>query len=317
MSDSIIDVLVGSTGFVGGNLLFGHGFNLALHSTNVEEAFHEQVELLVYAGVPSAMFLANNDPDADLEVMKVARDNIQNINADKTVLISTIAVYADSRGKSEDEEPDFDGLAPYGSNRLQLEKWVRQDFPNTLIIRLPALYGIGLKKNFIFDMSHIAPSLLSSEKYMELSDSSDLIASSYFDEGNGFWRMRDNANQAAVNDFFLKSDFNALSFTDSRSRFQFYDLKNLWRDIDIALNNNLDVLNIATPPVLAADVYERIRGNKWDNQLAKPPFDYDMRTKHSRLWGREDGYVKSEQEELSSLASFVKEQDARVQVSGI
>lgn len=140
------DLLVGSTGFVGGNLMAKHKFTAVCHSSDVAVQYGTRPDLCVYAGVPAAMFLANADPEADLAVMRAARENLQKIAPKELVLISSIAVYADSRGKNEDEEPDTEGLSAYGRNRLQLEHWVREDFPDALIVRLPALYGQGLKR---------------------------------------------------------------------------------------------------------------------------------------------------------------------------
>lgn len=142
------DLLVGSTGFVGGNLAAKHAFAAVCHSTDIATQFGAKPDLCVYAGVPAAMFLANADPDADLAVMAAARENLRQIAPKQLVLISSIAVYADSRGKDEQSPMTPDGLPAYGRNRLQLERWVREDYPNALIVRLPALYGIGLKKNF-------------------------------------------------------------------------------------------------------------------------------------------------------------------------
>ena len=142
------DLLVGSTGFVGGNLAAKHAFAAVCHSTDIAAQFGAKPDLCVYAGVPAAMFLANADPDADLAVMAAARENLRQIAPKQLVLISSIAVYADSRGKDEQSPMTPDGLPAYGRNRLQLERWVREDYPNALIVRLPALYGIGLKKNF-------------------------------------------------------------------------------------------------------------------------------------------------------------------------
>ena len=76
------DVLVGSTGFVGGNLLASHAFERACHSTDIETAFGEPNDLVVYAGVPAAMFLANQDPAADLAVMEQARQNLRRLRRD-------------------------------------------------------------------------------------------------------------------------------------------------------------------------------------------------------------------------------------------
>ena len=159
------DLLVGSTGFVGGNLRAKHTFAAVCHSSDIAAQYGTQPDLCVYAGVPAAMFLANADPEADMEVMRTARENLRKIAPKSLVLISSIAVFADSRGRCEDDAPDTDGLPAYGRNRLQLEQWVREDFNDALIVRLPALYGAGLKKNFLFDLHTITPAMLKPEKY--------------------------------------------------------------------------------------------------------------------------------------------------------
>ena len=66
------DLLVGSTGFVGGNLLAKHTFAAACHSSDITAQYGTRPDLCVYAGVPAAMFLANADPEADLAVMRAA-----------------------------------------------------------------------------------------------------------------------------------------------------------------------------------------------------------------------------------------------------
>lgn len=157
------DLLVGSTGFVGGNLAAKHAFAAVCHSTDIAAQFGAKPDLCVYAGVPAAMFLANADPDADLAVMAAARENLRQIAPKQLVLISSIAVYADSRGKDEQSHMTPDGLPAYGRNRLQLERWVREDYPNALIVRLPALYGIGLKRTFCLTCTP-SPRLCSSRK---------------------------------------------------------------------------------------------------------------------------------------------------------
>ena len=166
------DLLVGSTGFVGGNLRAKHTFAAVCHSSDIAAQYGTQPDLCVYAGVPAAMFLANADPEADMEVMRTARENLRKIAPKSLVLISSIAVFADSRGRCEDDAPDTDGLPAYGRNRLQLEQWVREDFNDALIVRLPALYGAGLKKNFLFDLHTITPAMLKPEKFNELAEKS-------------------------------------------------------------------------------------------------------------------------------------------------
>ena len=59
------DLLVGSTGFVGGNLAAKHAFAAVCHSTDIAAQFGAKPDLCVYAGVRAAMFLSNAAPDAD------------------------------------------------------------------------------------------------------------------------------------------------------------------------------------------------------------------------------------------------------------
>lgn len=299
-------VLVGSTGFVGTNLAQSHCFDAKYHSTDIETAFERENGLVVYSGVPSAMFLANRDPEADLAVMRSARENMRRMKPQKLVLISSIAVYADSRGKTEKDEPDEEGLAPYGANRLQLERWVREDHPDALIVRLPALYGAALKKNFLFDLHTVTPALLKPEKYEEISAKSSLVKEGYSDAGNGFYKLNGKADAKLLRQWFTQNDWNALQFTDSRSVYQFYNLGRLWQDIEAALSANLHVLNLATPPVSASQVHEAVTGKPFVNETAGVPFDYDLRTLHADILGGGDGYLCSREEELLDICRFMK-----------
>lgn len=300
-------ILVGSTGFVGANLLAKHPFDKALHSTDIAEAFGDNNGLVVYAGVPAAMFLANSDPAADLAVMQAARENLRRINAKKTVLISSIAVYADSRGKTEADDPAGEGLAPYGANRLQLEKWVREDYPDALIVRLPALYGIHLKKNFLYDLHTITPAMLREEKYRELAARCELVEKGYSPAENGFYKLNGSVSGAALREWFEAQSFNALAFTDSRSRYQFYDLGRLWGDIEACLQNDLRLVNLTTPPVSAAKVYTALTGKTWKNELDRAPFDYDLRSLYAGQLGGQGGYLCSEEDELRDIRTFMEE----------
>lgn len=304
------DLLVGATGFVGGNLAASHPFARTCHSTDVAAQYGSNPSLCVYAGVPAAMFLANADPEADLAVMRAARENLRRIAPKQVVLISSIAVYADSRGKDEDSPMDETSLPAYGRNRLQLERWVREGFENALIVRLPALYGKGLKKNFLFDLHTITPSMLRPEKYEELAPRSEAVRTGYAPADNGFYRQRPEADRRALRDFFEENDFNALCFTDSRSRYQFYNLGRLWSDIEKGRAAGLKLLNLTTPPVSAARVYTAVTGRAgWENILDKPPFDYDLRSRHAALLGGSDGYLCDEAAELADICAFMKRWD--------
>jgi hypothetical protein len=62
-----------------------------------------------------------------------------------------VDVYGRARGEDEDCPPT--GAIPYGRHRLELEHFAAHRF-RSLIVRLPALFGPGLKKNAIYDLLH-------------------------------------------------------------------------------------------------------------------------------------------------------------------
>lgn len=302
------DLLVGSTGFVGGNLRAKHMFTAVCHSSDIAAQYGTQPDLCVYAGVPAAMFLANADPEADLEVMRTARENLRKIAPKSLVLISSIAVFADSRGRCEDDAPGTDGLPAYGRNRLQLEQWVREDFNDALIVRLPALYGAGLKKNFLFDLHTITPAMLKPEKYNGLAEKLPLVKTGYTLADNGFYKLNGTADKTALKEFFAGNDFNALAFTDSRSRYQFYNLGRLWQDIETARAAGLTMLHLCTPPISAAEVYTAVTGKAdWTNELPKSPFDYDLRSRYAAVLGGSGDYLCTKEEELDDVTHFLRE----------
>lgn len=302
------DLLVGSTGFVGGNLLAKHTFAAVCHSSDITAQYGTRPDLCVYAGVPAAMFLANADPEADLAVMRAARENIRQIAPKRLVLISSIAVLADSCGVYEDSPAqDTEALPAYGKNRLQLERWVREDFPDALIVRLPALYGAGIRKNFLFDLHTITPAMLRPEKYSELAAKSPLVKSAYTLADNGFYKLNGTTDPPALRAFFAANDFNALAFTDARSRYQFYNLGRLWSDMETARAADVKLLHLCTPPVSAAEVYTAVTGKAdWHNELPKPPFDYDLRSRHAALLGGSGDYLCTKQQELDDITRFMR-----------
>lgn len=158
-------ILVGHTGFVGSNLLEAADFDACYNSKNILEAYGSKPELLVYAGVPAAKFLANRNPGLDMACINQAKQNISCISPDNLILISTIDVFSNPVNVDEDAEISLAGLHAYGKNRYMLEKWVREEYPEALIVRLPALFGKKLKKNFLYDMLHPVPKMLAKETF--------------------------------------------------------------------------------------------------------------------------------------------------------
>lgn len=144
--------LIGHSGFVGGNLDADDRFDHRYNSSNIGEMAGKSFDLLVCAGVSAKKWIANADPDADRAAIARLTEPLSTVEAKRFVLISTIDVYPDSQA-GVDEGYDC-ASAPnhaYGTNRLHLEAWAASRFPTT-IVRLPALFGPGLRKNVIFDL---------------------------------------------------------------------------------------------------------------------------------------------------------------------
>ena len=62
--------------------------------------------------------------------------------------------------------------------------------------------------------------MLKPEKYEELSRKSALVRDGYTLADNGFYKLNGTVDAGALRAFFAGNDFNALAFTDSRSRYQ-------------------------------------------------------------------------------------------------
>lgn len=300
--------LVGYTGFVGSNINKKNKFDGLYNSQNVKEAYGITPDLLVYSGVPAQKFLANKEPEKDFAIIENAIENIKNINPKEIVLISTIDVYKNPINVDENTKIETENLQPYGYNRYFLEKWVRENIENHLIVHLPGLYGENIKKNFIYDLINIIPSMLKEEKYQELLDKDNLIKEYYNKQENGFYKVKtlENSDKELLKKYFNKIGFSALNFTDSRGKFQFYNLGYLWEHIEIARKNNLKILNLATEPVLISEIYEYIKNEKFVNEITDNIPNYDFKTKYDDLFGGKNGYIFDKKFILEDIKKFVK-----------
>jgi hypothetical protein len=149
-----MDALIGSTGFVGQALSAERRFGAAFHSTDIEQIEGRQFDRIVCAGVSAVKWWANANAEADQHGIDRLTRHLDHVETDRFVLISTVDVYGTPAGVDEDDAVPEPGLHPYGLHRARLEEWVRRRFPVAHVIRLPALFGPGLKKNALFDLLH-------------------------------------------------------------------------------------------------------------------------------------------------------------------
>lgn len=146
--------LIGYTGFVGSNLRAQHRFTDFYNSENIEDIKGREFDLIVSAGAPGVKRLANKEPEQDRAAIVRLMNSLRFVKTRRFVLISTLNVYFSPIGVDEDSPIDPSACMPYGRNRYELEQFVTERFPSHFIIRLPGIYGPGLKKNVLFDMIH-------------------------------------------------------------------------------------------------------------------------------------------------------------------
>ena len=302
------EFLVGFTGFVGSNLAKKHHFDGLFNSKNISDAFGKNPDLLIYAGIPARKFYANQNPEEDLAIIKNATENIKKINPQKLVLISTIDVIDKPNNFCETDQIDKTKLQPYGYNRFFLEEWARDNFSDCLIVRLPALFGDNLKKNFIFDIIHPIPNVIEKSQFDILASKNSALKKYYQDNLDGFCKLTENLtkdDQAKLLTILKDLNFTALNFTDSRAEYQFYNLQNLWDHIEIALQNNIELLHLATEPIRAKDIYKHVFQENWQNELEGDPAKYNYKTIHAHLFGGNDGYIFAKNKVLTDIKSFI------------
>ena len=148
----MIDSLIGHTGFVGGNLLAKRSYDLLYRSTNIDSIRGKSFGHIVCAGVQAMKWWANLHPEEDMAGIERLLSPLSEVKADRFTLISTIDVYPAPLNVDEDTAIDREGHHAYGLHRLIVEERIRQLFPRVVILRLPGLFGPGLRKNVIYDM---------------------------------------------------------------------------------------------------------------------------------------------------------------------
>lgn len=126
--------LIGHTGFVGSNLAAQLRFDEFYNSKNIEDIRGRSFETVICAGASGAKWYANAHPVEDWFAVTGLVLNLLKMRSRRLILISTIDAIS----------PD----TPYAEHRASLEK----TFGSATIVRLPALFGPGLKKNALYDL---------------------------------------------------------------------------------------------------------------------------------------------------------------------
>jgi len=149
------NAIVGYTGFVGSNLCKQTDFESFFNSKNIQDIAGKSFDTLVFSGAPANKWIANKEPEQDWQNLQQIMALLKTVKAKQLVLISTVDVIPPSDAP-QDETVDctVGSNHAYGTHRLALEQFMRAQFPHTLVVRLPGLFGPGLKKNVIYDLIH-------------------------------------------------------------------------------------------------------------------------------------------------------------------
>ncbi|MEI0606111.1 hypothetical protein R4K48_03995 [Brachyspira pulli] len=302
--------LIGYTGFVGSNILIKSDFEFKYNSKNINDIKNKKFDLLICSSIPADMQLANTNPEKDLSNIKELLNILSTVKAKKAVLISTIAVYPQPVIYDESSN-DFISDSDYGKNRKIAEDEFANIFNNYYIIRLPALFGRNLKKNFIYDIMNPEPAFFTENKFEAIKDkivfskkyyNFDLEKKRYvFDKNSA---IKDNSIDKIREELFNINE-TSLQFTNSESTFQFYNLDNLYNDISKSIEYNIPILNICSEPISAKDIMKNIFNRDFISNNAKL-YNYNMKSIYANKWGNDKEYLYNEKNIYDDLKSFFK-----------
>ena len=250
-------VLVGHTGLGGSTLLRQRPFDLCVHRPNLHALQGLRAQCLFLSALPAEKWRINADPAADLANMAVLQQALLGVQAETVVLMSTVDVY--QTPVDVDEFSAVGAPSAYGAHRHAFERWVRQHFPRVLVLRLPGLFGAGLKKNALFDLLH----------------------------NNQVERLHPQA------------------------QLQWYPLQRLSHDVDLALAEGLDLVNLSVEPLSTGEIATRIFGRAALAVPASAPVRYSMRSLHAHTFGGGDGWCVDRAQLWPALQAWHAQETAR------
>lgn len=313
--------LIGHTGFVGSALLRQTGFDDCYNSASIAAIEGERFGTLVCAAAPGSMVEANRAPERDAAAIESLIARLDRVEAERFVLISSIAVLADFAGGDDEGSEAFQQELAYGRHRRRLEAFVEERFSGHLVVRLPALFGAGLRKNFLFDLMNPVPSLLAEAKRDAAAEALGAELGAWFaglyapDAATGLLKLDRPALDADPRRPALEAALDAMGATATQfhhreTTYQYYAIDRLWQDIGIALSAGLTHLHLAPEPLGAATIHARLTGRPMPDTAARLHRE-DMRTRHAALWGAQGPYQFDAAATLDSLAAFFAQQQGR------
>lgn len=133
--------LIGATGLIGKHLSNHINPDVSYTSKNIETLSNNKFEVLYCAAPSGNRLTANTNPENDSNAITKLIAQLLTVKTNQFVLISTVDTL-------------HSPTTTYGGNRLILENFVKQNFPNNIVIRLPTLIDLTIKKNILFDLKN-------------------------------------------------------------------------------------------------------------------------------------------------------------------
>jgi hypothetical protein len=312
--------IIGSTGFVGTALQAQHDFIGKYTSRNIASIGDEPYDTVVCAAAPGSMLEANTAPDSDERKIMALCDQLRNVRTRRFVLISSIAVLENFDGKDDEGTTRFQTALAYGRNRRALEVACTEIFEQCLVMRLPALFGPGLRKNFIFDLMNPMPSMLNAARMEVLRNGLPPAQMAFLetvytlDPATGMLKLNRPVYNAAPQRMELDAavgslEASSIQFHNPETTYQYYDIMRLWQDITTASEAGLETVHLATEPLQAGRIHRHLTRRDMPQTNARLHRE-DMRTWHAGLWERQDGYLEDADSVLARLALFFEKSRA-------
>jgi nucleoside-diphosphate-sugar epimerase len=96
-----------------------------------------------------------------------------------------------------------------------------------------------------------------------------------------------------------------LTVINPESEFQWYDVRDLWQDLERVRAAEAEVVNLAPAPVSTERILSEHFPGLEVGQEAGSTVRYDVRTRHAELFGGQAPYIMDESEVLTRIARFV------------
>lgn len=242
------DALIGWTGFVGQELLLNLPNADIYNSKNIDTLCGKEYNYIYFAGLPAEKWKINQNSEVDKENLNSIMEILKCVKCNKFILISTVDIFNCSIQQEEDGQ--VFAKHPYGIHRRQMEEFIRSYYNSYLIVRLPGLFGTGLKKNIIYDLI-----------------------------------FSNNIEQLTLD-----------------SEFQYYNVSNLYDDIQKCIRYNYSIVNLVSEPISVRKVVSTFFPQYIENCKGTNIVKYKLGTKYMQLYQSADIIM----EQLGTYIDFEK-----------